>query len=210
MKGPILRYLSADFYYARIYINEFPSQIHQSKIQVKIAIQTSSLSNSIKIPQTCVSSYELLLTDNSQAPKFLKRKIYQSLKINLLMFSLIILKNTELQILACECMQLAIDLSCSQLKAHSDSLVGVRGCCFRFSSYSPPKRFKYHHVKYLANKFISSYTTNVTLPSVPTEMKDSSKRHSYVVHCTDCCPTNIYANSSCPACRITITETQLA
>lgn len=50
MKGPILWYLSADFYYARIYINEFPSQIHQSKIQVKIAIQTSSLSNSIKIP----------------------------------------------------------------------------------------------------------------------------------------------------------------
>lgn len=39
MKGPILWYLSADFYCARIYINEFPSQMHQSKILVKIAIQ---------------------------------------------------------------------------------------------------------------------------------------------------------------------------
>lgn len=37
MNGPILRYLLADFYYAHIY--EFPSQIHQSKIQVKIDIQ---------------------------------------------------------------------------------------------------------------------------------------------------------------------------
>lgn len=144
--------------------------------------------------------YELLLKDNSRAPKFLKRKICQSLKINLLMFSPIHHKNTEI---ANICMQMYI-AGCrlklfipSWKSTSNDSLVWVWGCCFQFSSYSPPKRFKYHHVKYLTNKFISSYTTNLTLPSVPIEMKDSSKWQSYYgMHRTDHCPTNKYANSS--------------